>query len=632
MSETPPPAGAVWPLRPSARTIVSLVLIAATLAAYHGVLRADFVYDDDQYLLNRAHVRAGLTLENLTWAFTTFYASNWHPLTWISHLVDMSLFGTQPAGHHATSLILHLLNTVLLFRLLERLTGALGRSAMVAGLFALHPLHVESVAWVAERKDVLSAAFFLLALDAYRRYAARPGTARYLVVALLFSLGLLSKPMVVTLPFVLLLLDWWPLGRLGPGRLLLEKVPLLLLSAASGLVTFAAQRSGQSLLDLEHHTLSARLVNATISYVRYLGDAFLPTGLAVFYPLPGAGYPAWQFAAALLLLLALTATCLRLARRRPWLATGWLWYVGMLFPVIGLIQVGLQSHADRYTYLPLVGVFLALLWESNARAEAWALPRRARAVAVAVVLPALALLTLLQVGHWKDQRTLFTHAREVTGESAVAAINIAAQARREGRLDEAAALYLEALRLSPGFFEATYGLGSILVMQGAVDAGVAHYRAALRVRPGVAEVWLKLGGAEAQLGRWGEAVSAYGRALALEPGLAEAWFNLGAAEAQLGRREEAVSAYRKALALEPAVVAGHMNLGNVLSDMGRSEEALAAYAEALRLAPERAEVYFNRGLALERVGRRQEAARDYREALRLRPDYPAAREGLTRLP
>jgi tetratricopeptide (TPR) repeat protein len=608
MSRPPGFAGAARPRRPAARTIVSLALIAATLTAYHGVLRADFVYDDDQYLLERAHLLDGLTLKNLGWAFTTFHASNWHPLAWVSHLIDLSLFGTEPAGHHATSLVLHLLNTVLLLRLLVRLTGALGRSAFVAWLFALHPLHVESVAWVAERKDVLSAAFFLLALEAYRRYVGRPGPARYLAVALLFCLGLLSKPMVVTLPFVLLLLDWWPLGRLGPGlpgngaargrggRLLLEKVPLLLLSVASGLVTVAAQRSGRSLIDLEHLSLPARLVNATISYVRYLGETFLPAGLAVSYPLRSTGYPVWQFPAALLLLLTLTATALWSARRHPWLATGWLWYVVMLFPVIGLIQVGLQSHADRYTYLPLVGFLLALLWEAEARAGAWAVPRRTGAAAAAVALLAL-LLTLRQVGHWRDQRALFTHAREVTGENAFAAINIAVQARREGRLDEAIALYREALRVSPGFFEATYGLGNVLVLQGAVDAGIAHYRAALRIRPGVAEVW----------------------------------FNLGAAEAQQGRREEAVAAYRMALSLKPELVDGHMNLGNALSDLGRPQEALSAYAEALRLAPGRSDVYFNRGLALERTGRWQEATRDYREALRLSPDYASARQGLARL-
>jgi Tfp pilus assembly protein PilF len=589
--------------------ILSLALSAATLAVYHGVLRADFVFDDDQYLLQRTHLRDGLTLENARWAFTTFHASNWHPLAWLSHLLDISLFGMQPAGHHGVNVLLHVFNAVLLLWLLARLTGRLRRSALVAALFALHPLHVESVAWIAERKDVLCAAFFLAGLEAYRRYATKPGAARYLAVALLFSLGLLSKPMAVTFPFVLLLLDWWPLGRLGrarpgggsqreqAGRLILEKMPLLLLSVGSGLVTVAAQRAGASLIDTRHLGWSARLANAAISYARYLGDTFLPAGLAVFYPLPEAGYPAWQFPAALLLVLGLTAAAAGCARRRPWLATGWFWYLGMLVPVIGLLQVGRQSHADRYTYLPLVGIFLALLWEAGERAGRDALPRWVRPAAATAVLVALALLSARQVGTWRDQRTLFTHARDVTGGNVVTATNLAAAAGREGRLDEAAALYREALRFSPQSFEPTYGLASILVRQGAVAAGIVYYRAAAGMRPRVAEVW----------------------------------FNLGAAAAQAGGHAEAAAAYRRALALETGLVEAHMNLGNVLSDMGESEAALAAYADALRLAPGKPEVLFNRGLVLESLGRRREAARDYREALRRQPGYRAAQLGLVRL-
>jgi len=589
--------------------ILCLALTAATLAAYNGVLRADFVFDDDQYLLQRLHLRDGLTLENVRWAFTTFHASNWHPLTWLSHLLDISLFGMAPAGPHGVSLLLHLFNTVLLFRLLERLTGRLWRSALVAALFALHPLHVESVAWIAERKDVLCAAFFLEALDAYRRYAARPGTARYLAVVLLFSLALLSKPMAMTFPFVLLLLDWWPLGRLLrgrpagggrralAGRLILEKLPLMLLSVGSGLIAVAAQNAGASLIDLRHLSWSARLGNAVISYARYLGDTFLPSGLAAFYPFPDAGYPDWQVLGALLMMLGVTATAVRSAPRRPWLAMGWLWYIGMLVPVIGLLQVGRQSHADRYTYLPLIGIFLALLWEAGERAGRSAFPRWVRPAAATAALLALSLLTFRQVGYWRSQRALFTHARAVTGENAVTAANLAADAWREGRLDEAAALYREALRFAPQAFEPTYGLGKVLNRQGAASAGIGYLRAAASMRPRLAEVWFELGAAEAQAGRLAEAAAAYRRAVSLEPGLAE----------------------------------GHMNLGNVLSDMGEPEAALLAYADALRYAPGRPEIYFNRGLVLEGLGRRPQALGDYREALRLLPGYPAARAGLARL-
>jgi tetratricopeptide (TPR) repeat protein len=485
------------------------------------------------------------------------------------------------------------------------MTGALWRSALVAALFALHPMHVESVAWVAERKDVLSALVFLLAIAAYHSYRRRPGALRFALVAFWYGLGLLAKPMVITLPAVLLLLDWWPLGLLGGRggeggaprwRLLAEKAALLPLAAASALVTIAAQQQGRALIDLTHHAVPARLENAAISLVRYLGDTVWPSGLAAYYPFPPGGYPAWRARLASLALVVLSVWVLRERRRGPWLAAGWLWYGVTLTPVIGLLQAGSQTHADRYTYLPLVGIFVAALWEGERRARQHALPRAAVAAAGAAVFLGLIPLTARQVSFWKDQRAVFNRALAVTPENWLAHLNLGALDEQDGRLQEAEARYREALRIEPRLFPGNARLGKLLVRQGRLEAGIAAYGQALLVRPRDVETLIGIGGALARA----------------------------------GRPEEAAEAYRRAIAVNPDLVDGHMNLGNVLSDLGRPDEALAAYAQALRLSPRRVDIHFNRGLALERTGRLEEAARSYREALRLDPGYRPAREGLAR--
>jgi len=590
---------------PRARGLALAALLLLTAIAYGGALFSSFVFDDVQYLLQNPAVRDGLNPASAAWAFTSRYASNWHPLTWLSHLADISLFGLRPAGHHAVSLLLHLLNTALLLRVLVRLTGAPVRSFLTAALFALHPLHVESVAWVAERKDVLSALFFLLALAAYHRYRRRPGALRFALVAFWYGLGLLAKPMVITLPAVLLLLDWWPLGLLGGRggeggaprwRLLAEKAALLPLAAGSALITVAAQRQGRALIDLTHHAVPARLENAAISLVRYLGDTVWPSGLAAYYPFPPGGYPAWHAPLAALALVGLSVWVLRERRRAPWLAAGWLWYGVTLTPVIGLLQAGSQTHADRYTYLPLVGIFVAALWEGERRLRQHPLPLAAVATAGAAVILALIPLTARQVSFWKDQRAVFNRALAVTPENWLAHLNLGALDEQDGRLQEAESHYREALRIEPRLFPGNVRLGKLLVRQGRLEAGIA----------------------------------AYGRALLVRPRDVETLIGIGAALARAGRPEEAAEAYRRAIAVTPDLVDGHMNLGNVLSDLGRPDEALAAYAQALRLSPRRVDIHFNRGLALERTGRLEEAGRSYREALRLDPGYRPAREGLAR--
>jgi hypothetical protein len=449
--------------------LLGTALTLLTLAAWLPTLRNGFVnLDDGLYVTGNPHVRQGLTRESLAWAMTANVANNWHPLTLLSHLLDVQLFGLDPAGHHATSLLLHLANVLLLFAVLTkmtaRMTGAPGRSAAVAALFAAHPAHVESVAWVAERKDVLSALCWLLAMAAYERYARRPSPGRYLLVALAMTLGLAAKPMVVTLPFALLLLDVWPLERLHLGwkRLGAEKLPLFALSAVSSLITLHYQKT--SLAPLDVLPWSFRLAGAAVSYVAYLGKLLLSRNLAVFYPVP-LEIPVWETAGAVTLIAAITAFSIWKARRAPWLLVGWLWFLGTLVPVIGLVQVGRQAMADRYTYLPSIGLFLAIVWGV---AELAGHRRVLLATATAVVIALLAVGTWRQAGYWKDSDALYRHALAVTRGNYLAHLGLAKALAAERDWNGAAGQYRAALALRPGLVEARSGLDAVLRAEGRV--------------------------------------------------------------------------------------------------------------------------------------------------------------------
>jgi tetratricopeptide (TPR) repeat protein len=515
---------------------IGAALVVATLLVYCPCFDHPFVnFDDVGYVAENWHVRDGLSAGGVDWAFTTFDKANWHPLTWLSLQLDSTLYGGPKAGgFHLTNVLLHAANVLLLFLVLGRMTGAVGRSAVVAGLFALHPLHVESVAWVAERKDVLSTLFWILTLAAYLHYVRRPGVLRYLLVVLAFALGLLAKPMLVTLPCVLLLLDWWPLGRLtGPvpaaqtagaspaarpttvRRLLLEKLPLFALALASCAVTLLAQSRGEAVKSFEAFPPGARAANALLAYVGYLGKTFWPARLAVFYPHPGASVSVAAALGAGVLLVIITALVLGPGRRRPYLAVGWLWYVGTLVPVIGLVQVGIQGMADRYTYVPLIGVFLMLTWGAADLAAACRLPRLALAGAAAVALSACAVLSWVQVGYWSSPQSLWEHALEVTEPNVVALSNLAECYRDQGRFEAARRAYERAV---------------------AVDPGQPHPHR-------------YLGDALAKLGRWEEAADEYRTAVRLDPDLFVAHYNLGMVLAGLGQWEEAVREYREALRL-----------------------------------------------------------------------------------
>jgi len=505
--------------------LIILFLVVATLAVYWHATGNGFVnLDDPGYVSGNSRVQAGLTIDNVRWAFTSFEMGNWHPLTWLSHMADCQVYGLNPRGHHFTSIFIHIVNTVLLFLLFARMTGALWRSALVAALFALHPLHVESVAWVAERKDVLSTLFFLLALLAYVRYVERPGLARYLAVCGAFALGLMAKPMLVTLPCVLLLLDYWPLGRWGspavgrlsPGQMILEKAPLLAMALISCLVTISAQQAGEAVASLTGIPAWYRLGNALIAYASYVGKTAWPSGLVAIYPLP-LQFPAGTLAWSALLLGGVSALAVLLARRAPYLAVGWLWYLGMLVPVIGLVQVGSQAMADRYTYIPLIGLFIMAAWGISELTAGWRLRRGVLTTAAVLSLSWFSVGSWRQIGYWQDSVTLYTHTLKFTGDNYMAHLDMGNALADQGRLDDAIKHYRRALQLNPALGHARNNLGIVLARQGSAHEALDQFQQALNSTPNDPELHFNMGVVLAGLGRFDEAVRHFAEAVRLRP-------------------------------------------------------------------------------------------------------------------
>ncbi len=528
--------------------LIYLFLLLATLVIYGQVRHYDFVnFDDREVILGNVHVRDGLTLAGLSWAFTSFYAANWFPVTWISHMLDFQLFGLDPGWHHLTNVLIHALSTLLLFAVMKRMTGALWQSAFVAFVFALHPLHVESVAWVSERKDVLSAFFWFLTLWAYLDYVERPKVGRYALVLVAFSLGLMSKQMIVTLPFVLLLLDVWPLRR---GLLVLEKVPLFALSIAASVVTYIVQRKSGAVLSLNSIPLPARAENALISYIAYLVNLIWPTGLSAFYPHP-IKWPTWEVAGAGLLIVAVSAVVLRALRSRPYLAVGCFWYLGTLVPVIGLVQVGEQSRADRYTYVPLVGISIMLAWGMADVFKRWPRARTALAACSIAVCSVWVALTWVQIQYWKDSVALFRHALEVTSGNYLAHVNLAMVLAEQRNTNEALEHLYTAIEEKPNYADAHYNLGAVLGLAGRNDEAVAQFSETLRLRPNDPDVHYNLGNALVASGKMNEAAGEFDASVRLNPNFANAQFRLGGVLASLGRLEEAIPHLSEAVRLDP---------------------------------------------------------------------------------
>ncbi len=638
--------------------VICLALFVLTLGVFWPALHGDFLsYDDDGFVTNNRYVSRGFTSEGWAWAWTTGHYGLWHPLTWLSHMLDAELYGLYPGGHHATSLFIHAASVVLLFLWLRNMTGALWRSACVAALFGLHPLRVESVAWIAERKDVLGAFFWMLTLLAYARYAAslksragagpgvkdlaqsaesKPVWLRYVVVVLCFALALLSKATVVTLPCVLLLLDCWPLRRLDlkegdfrklaedGAKLIGEKAPLFVMSAAAVLVNVLASRHSGAMRLLSGLPRTARFENASVCYVKYLSKMFWPSPLAVFYPHPLDALPAWQVASALALLLGVSVGVVLLVRRRPYLFVGWFWYVGVLVPTVGFVQAGTQAMADRYSYLPSVGIALAVTWGASDVLGGSRPGRAILSTCAALALVAMAAGTRAQLLYWRDTATLFEHTLRVTEKNAVAHNNFGRALYRQGRYDEAVKQFRAALAIRPDHPWAAYNMANALLAKGDTDAAIAEYDKAIPLNPEAAIIRINLGNALLQKHNVDEAITRYGEALALDPDQSGAHANLSVALLRQGHSEEALDHAAAALSLDPKSADAHHALGRVLAAQGRIPEAIEHYEESLALSPENAQAHNDLGSLLAQQGHYAEAGSHFARALELMPDYYAA--------
>lgn len=659
--------------------ILALLLGVVTIIVFWPVKNELFlVYDDPQYVLSNPHVQNGLTLRDVAWAFEATYAANWHPLTWISHMLDIEIFGHAAAAPHLINLFFHVSNTLLLFLILRAWTGAIWRSGLTAALFAIHPLHVESVAWIAERKDVLSTFFLFVTFWFYGRFAQKPHAGKlqprinYALALLSFIFALMSKPMVVTLPFLLLLVDYWPFQRLRADsvreffsdlkRLALEKTPFFFSSAVLCAVTIAVQQKGGAIQS--SYSPGVRIENALMAYERYLAKTVWPVDLMLPYP-PFPPLTTVAVAGAAMLLTALVVGAFWSARKFPFIITGFFWFLGMLVPVVGLVPVGMVSIADRYTYVPIVGLFIILAWCIGAIGR-HRLHLKILMTSVAIVaLIACAVMTRSQLSYWQNSETLFTHALRINQENAPAWYQLGSYFLQEGRSDDAIRCFSEVVRLAPNYGNpyddlglalaaagrlpdaiASYhqalashpndpktleNLGMALAMQGHFDEAVYCYQQAIRVDPTDPVTFDNLGVALASEGKTGEAIQQFQMALQLDPNYAEGYHNLGLALAQSGRLDEAIKNYRKAIQINPNAGATYFNLANALAEQGNSAEAISCYDTSLRLDSNNPRAQFNLASVLVSVGRTNDARTHLENALQLKPDYREAKELLRSL-
>ena len=610
--------------------IVLLLLIAIAIV-YGQVFDHDFLnYDDPKYVSGNAHVRGGLTGSGMAWAFGSAHDGNWIPLTWLSHMLDCQLFGLRSGPQHLTNVVLHAANSILLFFLFMRLTKARWPSAFVAFTFALHPLHVESVAWIAERKDVLSTLFFLLAIWAYLNYVERPGLRRYAIVAALFCCGLMSKPMVVTLPFVLLLLDFWPLRR----RAILEKAPLLVLAAAASAIAFLAQQQTGAVAAIDVIPAGLRLANAIVSYIAYIFSFLWPSGLAVLYPYP-AEIAVWEWAGAAVLVAGLTVAAVWWSKRRPYFTVGWFWFLGTLLPVIGLIQVGVQSRADRYMYIPMIGLTIVVAWGASEFGV-----RRFKnvlAYAATAICTAWAVVAWISVQYWENSMRLFEHALEVTNGNFVAHNNLADEFMRKGRNQDAIVQFTAASRIRPNDATVLDNLGVAFETAGRPAEAVPVLNKAIQIAPAYYKAHVDLGSALMATDHVEDAVSQFEQALRTKRDDPQANYALGGALMVLGRVEEArphllaaLPKVQEEVRNTPEEPNGHYNLGRLYVTLGRIDEAIPEFSEAVRLAPGDAQAHLNLGLALAERGRKPEALDQFAAAVRIDPGYVNARLNLAR--
>lgn len=629
-------------------------LVIATIIAYEPLRHNDFVsFDDEAYVTKNAHVRGGITANAILWAFTNPHANTWHPLTSISHMLDCQIFALNPVGHHFTNLLLHTVNVLLLFWILKKASGSVWQSAFVAALFAVHPLNVESVAWVAERKNVLSGLFWMVTIAAYISYAKHPSIGGWLVVLLSYALAILTKPMVVTLPFVLLLLDYWPLNRFqydgkndgqhllkhnlsasptfqkaSVGRLILEKTPLLLLAAVLSVITFLCQKNTQAMEILKKLPFQQRLANAFLSYIGYISKIAYPTRLAVLYPHPELGLSNWRPIGAILILISASVGLLYLLRRQRYLTVGWLWYLGTLVPVIGLVQVGPQGMADRYTYLSTIGIFIAVSWGVAELVSKWCHRRIALGIAGALALIALSLCTRTQLRHWRNSIVLYEHAIAVTSNNFIIHYNLGTELVKQERLDEAIQHFHRAIQLYPSFSEANYSLGLAQFKKRNFDLAAQEFKNTIELYPDYTEAIYGLGLVFEEQGRLNEAVKQWEEVLQKKPDFADAHYKIAVVMTQQGNFDAAIEHFKEAIQIEPGHANVHNNFGVALYKGGRLDEAIEAFKRAVSLEPTYAEAHSNLAEALYRRGRVAEAIDCWTEALQFEPNSPGVLRNL----
>jgi tetratricopeptide (TPR) repeat protein len=570
--------------------LICIALAVATFIAFEGVRNNGFVnYDDDLYVTDNVHVHEGLYARSISWAFTSRDASNWHPLTWISHIIDCTYFGPNPAGHHLVSMGFHIANVILLFLILKSATGAIWPSAFVAALFGLHPLAVESVAWVSQRKSVLSTFFWFLTIAAYLRYSQKPGVLRYLIVMFLFAAGLLSKPTLVTLPFVMVLLDYWPLNRIRRPQFsilhsLYEKLPLIVMSAALCVVTYMAQAKGNSVSDIITVPLISRAENILMSYIKYIGMIFCPTSLSVFYPFDLHRLAVWKTGGCLLLLLLVSSLAIALRRRFGWLFTGWFWYLGTLVPVIGLVQVGAQSMADRYMYLPGIGIYIIVAWCAFDLAKKFRPPKVIPAAAGALILGVLLLATRTQVGYWRDSLSLCRHALAVTKNNYIMNYNYGSALRDWGEVDWAIEQYRQALKINPLYAKAHNNLGCALRDKKQLDEAAAEFKLAIKISPDYAYAQNNYGVALAERGQYEEAISHFGAALKADPRLRDAMANMLKAGLTGNKPDNVLEVLLSLEQKTPSYAELYYRAGVVYDTKGEAEKAIEQLKKGLMLA------------------------------------------------
>ncbi len=667
--------------------LLCTLLVLLVISVYWQVGRFEFLdWDDTIYITENSAIQSGVTYSGIKWAFSTFHATNWHPITWLSHMLDVQLFGMDAGWHHLSSVLLHIFNTLLLFLVLTRMTGLIGRSGFVAALFALHPLHVESVAWVAERKDLLSTFFWMLTVYIYAFYIQRPELKRYLLVAVCFAIGLMAKPMLVTLPLILLLLDYWPLKRFPIrypvdsnavvlGRqssiayLILEKVPLLMLSMASSVITFIAQDRGGAVTSINdsvaHGSVDAvaigfgwgeRISNALLSYTSYLGKTFYPIDLSFFYPFRSDVQSGLLIQSALLI-LSISLVAVWLIRHKPYIFIGWFWFIGMLVPVSGVVLVGWQSMADRYTYLPLVGIFIIIAWGLPDLLKRWPGCNKILASAAIFSIFACAVLSYIQVGYWRNNLSLYRHAVEATPESAFVHFKLGTTLAEKGAYEAAAVQLEEALRIQPFDLRARFNLGLVLLRSKQFKKAIKHFteilnrypsytaaerqidiaRSMLRQQQMIAavndspEIYMQRGMRLEQQGRVQDAILVYQQILQYKPEYIKAHQKLGFLFYRSGRVDEAIMHYKTLRRLQPDSAIVYYNLGLALADKNQLDEAIEQYQHALRIQPDWAEIYNNLGVALFRKGMADQAINNFKKALQIRPDYIQAKNNLNRV-